>query len=365
MGYDLYNGSVGLSLFLAALDRAASTTTHGALTVAALRPLRQTLGDKRARTDLADSIGIGGMTGMGSLLQPLILLHRWLDDGGLLAMARQTAEAITPVRIEADSLYNIKSGSAGALLGLLALYRVDPADIWLDRARLCSRHLVRHCLTNASPDGAGVPAETGYRRLGYVGGHTGIACALLRGYAVIGEQEVLDAALGTLDAGRRALNDINEDRADRGAVRHVPGGADWCCGRLGIALAQIHCLRLGRTGTSNVSTCAQKEITAALDTIGRAEISPVDRVCCGNFGRVDGLLEASRLLGQHRYHQSAGSVAAHTLARADINGAFALFEGNQGKDFIHPGFYRGLSGIGYALLRLAQPKLPCVWSGGG
>ena len=40
----------------------------------------------------------------------------------------------------------------------------------------------------------------------------------------------------------------------------------------------------------------------------------------------------------------------------------ALFEEDAGvgsEDYA-PGFFQGLSGIGYQLLRLAQPELPCV-----
>ncbi len=368
MGYDLYNGSIGIPLFLAALDQVAKTTAHRSLTVAALQPLRQILGDDVARSDLADSIGIGGITGIASLLQPLALLYRWLDDDALLSMAQQAATTIVPEKIATDSQFDIKSGCAGALLGLLALYRIDPDEIWLDRARQCSRRLVRHCLANSSGSGTGEHTEDDIRgRLGYAVGYSGIACALLQLYAITEEQRLFGAAQEAIEYERRAFRDIYGDSSDLRANRQLAGVTSWCHGRLGIALAQIQLLRLSETNVNNHTTSALRHITEVLDMIGRADLGSVDHLCCGNFGRIDMLLEASRLLGDHRYLDDARNIAALILARIDPHqsGGYVLFDGNCGSGFVHPGFFRGLSGIGFSLLRLAQPDLPCVWSGGG
>jgi lantibiotic modifying enzyme len=101
----------------------------------------------------------------------------------------------------------------------------------------------------------------------------------------------------------------------------------------------------------------RQDLDAALDTTQRTRSQNVDHVCCGNFGRFDILLHAARVLG-------CSDLAAEARAQAlDVrpgSRAFRVFPTDV-PEFSSPGFFDGLAGIGYILLRLAAPDdLPCV-----
>jgi len=97
----------------------------------------------------------------------------------------------------------------------------------------------------------------------------------------------------------------------------------------------------------------------ALETTATTPLSDRDDLCCGNAGRVDVLVEASRKLGDPALLSAAHHLADALLERASRNGFYSLQL--KGETVLDVRFFPGLSGIGYALLRLvAADRLPCV-----
>ncbi|MGF6652592.1 lantibiotic modifying enzyme [Paraburkholderia youngii] len=85
-------------------------------------------------------------------------------------------------------------------------------------------------------------------------------------------------------------------------------------------------------------------------------MSALDCLCCGNFGRLDLLLEAGVTLGRPALVALARRRAAARLDRT-VEG----FSWPFGSDSENLGFFQGVAGIGYELLRLAYPgKFPCA-----
>jgi type 2 lantibiotic biosynthesis protein LanM len=105
--------------------------------------------------------------------------------------------------------------------------------------------------------------------------------------------------------------------------------------------------------------CAQ-ELEVALASILAAPDHPRDCLCCGNFGRVDVLLEASRVLGRPDLAVQAATLANRRLAAYTFGIQPAVRSIDENLTFL-----RGLAGIGYVLLRLAdkQDQLPCLLGG--
>ncbi|HBY94321.1 MAG TPA: hypothetical protein DEP84_10230, partial [Chloroflexi bacterium] len=122
LGDDLYSGSCGVALFLAALSSVTGEASHGDLALAALQPLRESLSHDPRVSDAL--MGIGGATGLGSVIYALVHAGQFLGEGTLLEAAHQAAALITPGRIAEDRALDIISGAAGAILGLLALHRL-------------------------------------------------------------------------------------------------------------------------------------------------------------------------------------------------------------------------------------------------
>jgi lantibiotic modifying enzyme len=100
------------------------------------------------------------------------------------------------------------------------------------------------------------------------------------------------------------------------------------------------------------------DIGAAVRAVQRAWPSSIDTLCCGNLGNIELLADAGRTLGQDDLVAQASARLRDVLNAAGRNG---VFRWNAGEDNENLGFYRGLSGVGYTLLRqLAPETLPNV-----
>ena len=122
LGPDLYNGSTGIAVFLAAHAAATRHQPSRELALAALAQLRKNLTSRNVPR-LARALGIGAATGLGSIVYALAVMAKCLDDGDLLADAEMAATLVTDELIAADKQLDVMGGSAGAILGLLRLHR--------------------------------------------------------------------------------------------------------------------------------------------------------------------------------------------------------------------------------------------------
>ena len=100
------------------------------------------------------------------------------------------------------------------------------------------------------------------------------------------------------------------------------------------------------------------EIDIALETTQRFGAGGFDHLCCGGMGRVDVLIEASRRLSRPDLLDAAHRQAGWAVRRAQGTGGYRT---QSGVGMTDPGFFSGTGGIGYTLLRLANPAmLPSV-----
>jgi type 2 lantibiotic biosynthesis protein LanM len=143
MAYRLYDGSLGVSLFLAALEKVTTGAGYRDLALGALQSLRQDLQEPTFAGSL-QAMGIGGALGLGSIIYALVRVSQLLEEPVLLTDAKQVACLIIPELIAADKEFDIVSGAAGAILGLLALYHnSDDSDV-LARAVATGEHLLNN-----------------------------------------------------------------------------------------------------------------------------------------------------------------------------------------------------------------------------
>ena len=170
LGPDLYNGVSGIAVFLAAHAAVTGCKPSGELALAGMSHLRKNLKSRNAAR-MARSLGIGGATGLGSIVYALTVMSKCLHDEALLADAHQVAaELFTDDLIAADKQLDVMGGSAGAILGLLRLYRDSQSGDVLKRATKCGEHLL-----GQQPGRAGGPPELGRARLRPAGAQRHVA----------------------------------------------------------------------------------------------------------------------------------------------------------------------------------------------
>jgi type 2 lantibiotic biosynthesis protein LanM len=334
-GFDLYDGNAGIALFLAAT---ASTSGRGDLAevaTRALQPIRR-MAQRPEETVQSRLVGTGVGTGTGSLLYALTRCAAYLKNDGLIEDALRLAKLLdqSGARMESDAL----AGGAGAIIGLLALHaRTGQAEL-LDRAMAFGHQLL------ASP-----PEKA--RLTGMAHGAAGMAIAWFRladasGLPAFREagREALAFERGAFDAVAGGWPDLRFGKVDGAA----PCSTMWCHGAPGIGLSRLALLDL------EVDAAFIGEIETAIRATRHYGLRRADHLCCGNFGRIDLLVEAGHRFGDAGLLDAAAAAAETRLDLRERTGSFGL-SCDDGPEWLKPSLFRGIAGVGYELLRIAAP----------
>lgn len=354
MSYDLYDGSYGVGLFLAALGKVTGDAGFCELALGALQPLLKLLqnSDPQLQQKMTQQIGIGGGKGFGSILYALVRSSQFLAEPILLNDAQYIASLVTPELIASDRKFDIMSGSAGAILGLLTLHQATANSAVLEQAVTCGYHLLNH----RTASNAGLKAWrtlNGKILTGFSHGAAGIAYALLRLYEATQDAVFLEAATEAISYEQSVFSPSAQNWPDLRSEK-PEFLTSWCHGAPGIGLARLGSLTILDTDE------IRQEIEIALQTTQKFAMHEIDHLCCGNFGRIEMLSVGAQQLERSELAQIAQKQAAWAVNRAKNIGSFQIFP-NLFRGTYNPGFFQGTAGIGYELLRLAYPeKLPSV-----
>ena len=344
----LYTGRTGIAVFGAGLYRLTGEDQYREFTRRAVAP---TVAALRDGDDAPEASRLGGTNGLGATAYGLGLVGELLDDPALLDAAGEVTDRFTTDLIAEDDAYGVINGSAGTILGLLALHdRTDDHEL-VSWAAECGEHL----LANRVKTGEGRAWRTlgdSTPQTGFSHGASGIAYALVRLWDATEEDRYRDAALealayedGTYSSAKGNWTTVREpDRID-------PYQDKWCYGRSGIGLA-----RLGMAEYLDDDRVT-RGIERALDGVPGDGLAEHDHLCCGNAGRAAFLLEAQHRLG--RREGQAGELLGGVLARKEETGAYRTIEWTN--QLTKPSLFRGIAGIGYAMVRVTDPEsLPCL-----
>jgi lantibiotic modifying enzyme len=290
---------------------------------------------------------------LGSLVYTLTSISRFLQEPQLLKDAQVTADLITDEALAGDRALDVSAGSAGALLGLLALYDLQHDPTILDRAIACGQHLLES--RTASPSGLRAWPTLSDRLLtGFSHGAAGIAYALLRLFAATRDEIYREAAAEGIAYEDSMFIPERANWLDLRAEAQPAFMNSWCHGAPGIGLARVGGLPWLDTGR------IREDITVAMQTTRRVGLGGQDHLCCGNLGRVECLLTAAEALVMPEWAEIALARAYQVAGQAREPESYFLFPNGLSK-VDSPSFFRGTAGIGYTLLRLAHPgKLPCA-----
>lgn len=398
LGPQLYDGTTGIALFFAALGRISGESEHRELAVRILAPLRRTLAVLAATPEQADQIRIpvGSLIGLGSFLYGLVKAGELLDEPSLIRAAHDATVLITPERIARDRRVRIQTGSAGAVLALLAVHARLPGPNRLGKRPLdiaceCAQHLLDTRISFEGRPQAWALSPGKPPLAGFSYGAAGVCYALLRLFEVTGRQEFLEAAHEGLAFVRSlyspehgywrdfrpifqsryrprrgtwrdwwavgTLDDLEEVPNPRPVQDHF--SVMWCHGAAGIALGRIGALPCEDTPE------ARQEIEGALNRArsyvrNTETLEAPDDLCCGHMGLLELLLCASQTIGDEDALDTARVLMDRVRQRAEVRGSYEL-SAARGTDVFAPSLFQGIAGVGYTLVRLAAPEeIPCL-----
>lgn len=347
---DLYGGHAGIAVFLAALARLDGERWREA-TRAVLRGIEDEIeaGQRGASARKPTAVTLA------SVVYALTVVAALLEERAPLDRAVALVQALDAGELAGLRQFDVAGGLAGALLALVTLYEVSGHPAALASAAASARLLTGRQVPVGGVGRAWVSSD-GHVRAGFAHGAAGAAYALARFSAVAGCSAAAAAARAALDWEQSAFSPADGNwpaiRGDGGAS--VMTG--WCHGAAGIALA----LALWPRTPDD-----QDRIVTTLDRAVRATRAAAparkDHPCCGTLSRSEALLAAAVTLGEGSWEAEAVRLAEPIAARARRAGAAAARTGGFEYGMFQPGFFQGVAGIGYGLLRVGHARwLPSV-----
>ncbi len=347
--HTLYQGTIGTALFFAALYATTNEDRWADIARAAIDPIVDAVASGGLKR-WTDGIGVGD--GLGSLAYGLTIAGTLLDEPAYVDVAPTVGDAVLN-RIETEDQVDALSGLAGGILALLAIHRVRPSERWLSGAKACGWRLLVDL--DRENGGTGWRSPDGKVLLGFAHGAAGIAHALDRLADATGEADAQAAAAGARRFVRAqyvpAAANWPIAASATGRATTAPMTA-WCHGSPGILLGEV--LAAGGLDTSY-------DWGPALTNVARWTALRSDHLCCGTLGRAEVLLRIGEALGRADCAAAGSALATHVLDRARDAGHFRLGVSEFEYRVTDPGFFRGLSGVGYTLLRLAGGRrLPSI-----
>jgi type 2 lantibiotic biosynthesis protein LanM len=341
----LYDGRPGMAIFFAALWVATEKPVWRERAEAAFEEWMLDCHAERFQSAAA-SLPVGAAGGLASLAYACWVCARLLQRPWWLDTAADLARLITPEMLAQDTHLDIFSGAAGAASAFAALAEEpNAADIFRERAVAAAERLLATAIE--VPRWGGVVWEAcGERYLGYGHGTAGIAAALSRVAVVTRDDRFASAARQAFRLVENLYSDVHAGWPHllRGEEPIFHQMESLCHGTPGLALAFSEGVRAG------VIT-DRSPIVRARQRIERLDPHPIDTVCCGNAGRFEALLAIGVDV------EFASSLLLTILKRREPLGLFRTAFRRSDIYSCPPGFFRGISGIGYTLLRLGESHI--------
>ncbi len=350
----MYDGVLGVALFYAYLSEVSGEERYQHVARAAVKSAYDFL-------DRYDGLGslsaFHGYASVAYVLSHLGVL--WKDQSYL-------DEAINYLLkcekwIHKDEMFDLIGGVSGTLLVALRLYKLTGLEKARSIAVECGDHLIHHASKRAQGYGwvSSMDGETALVGLSH--GAAGIGWALAELYSFTDDERYLEYSKQAIMYERSRFIEKEGNWAD---LRYrderkrlgITTPVQWCHGAAGIALGRLMTLKHWKDSSM------MEEIEIAINTTIREGFGGSHCQCHGDFGNLEVLLLASDLLDDSSLKAKALQIASSIIEESQSEGWFCGIPQNEET----PGLMLGLAGVGFGLLRLADPQLvpPIVVLGG-
>jgi type 2 lantibiotic biosynthesis protein LanM len=353
-GLDLYSGLPGIGLFLVYLGAVAGEPRYTRLAQDVCATVRRHVGELRS----AGPVPIGAFGALGGTIYFVAHAGVVWDDAEVFSSVDDVVAMLPPL-IDGDEHLDVISGAAGCLASLLAALACRPGEALRAAAVRCGERL----LARAEPAGRGAAwtsrIDSRGPLTGFSHGAAGMAWALFELAALTGEEKFREAARRGLAYERGLFSvemqnwpDLRRFAGEPATAAAPPSYAvAWCHGAPGIGLGRLRTLRCLDDSVLGA------EVDAALRTTLTRGFGANHCLCHGDLGNLDFVLQAAEAFADAPLRARVDRLAAGVLASITRHGWRCGAPGGVET----PGLMVGLAGIGYGLLRLAEPaRVPPV-----
>lgn len=348
IGTELYAGTTGIAMFLAVLGHVTGERRYRERAEMVV----ETVVTRGAPTSIMNVGAFGGAAGRAYAF--LVMGQLW-DRQDLIDRA-ETILVEADERIEKDIEFDVISGSAGLLHVLCAFLEIRDSAPIRRVAERCGEYLMSRAIVQESGV-AWTPTQKSEGPLaGQSHGVAGISWALTRLFAITGDDRLRETALRGVAYEQSLFKASHQNWPDLRLLdgEDVAGpeprfGWTWCHGAPGIGLS-----RFAMSATLKSPELLDQAVVA-LHSTSRFGLGNGHGhcLCHGDLGNLEIHLGASERLGDPRWERirvaRLGGIVSEIAERG-----YACGVPNGAET---PGLLTGLAGIGYGLLRQAQPAV--------
>lgn len=350
LGLDIANGNMGVALFIGALYAYSKDKIYKEALESILKPISDILTQDWSKQEFMHRFGTGGTTGVASIIYGFTKLYEYTADPSFIDSAYSFVDIIKKENIQESVRQDVTSGNAGLLLSIIKLSQVKKEKEFSE--------LMDHCYKTIVSSGyndnrfKNWDYQQNKKLLGFSHGSSGILYALSNYLTYKKQSKETESVIKDV----LVYEDTLFDKAHLNWPDYRFEDVDlevssWCHGATGIGMSRLPLLNL-----NIFNDLAEKDVHRAINKTVQTGAHFLDTCCCGNSGRVDFLLE---LQNTKFYNRNLDNylfwLVNILLHRYKTTGDFRYFSKFHTED-INVGFYQGISGVGYELLRFVSPK---------
>jgi len=358
IGYGLYEGSLGIAIFLAAGYACLGHQESKQCALDIIESFTKSVSLTKSSGDASKSFqghNLGMASGIGGFLYSYVTILRLTGETCLLNDAVKILDLLSrgPSESAEFQKVDILDGVSGLMLGLVCLYELTPTKSLLDLIECYYLHLIdtldRIYFGESSIDALPRQSQTGFAH-----GATGIAYALARVYNLNQDPRIIPAINKLLDFEDCLYSPTMQNwpiiPQQSSAKPHVFWNT-WCYGSPGISLA-----RMAIREYLDSSLVCIRHLEEAVQSTAKMPILAIDHLCCGSFGILEILFKIAQEYPGYCSRKEVLARCSAILQRTGSAACFRLFAAEPGIDF-SPSLFKGSAGIGYQLLRLNFPDI--------
>lgn len=350
----LYNGELGIALFLGLLAHVTQESRFKDLMYRTLAWIRESVKSRNSAL-----FGSGAYSGFSGYVYVLSHLGRFFGDQDLINDARSALGQVEE-GLDEESSHSLIGGASSAVLALESSRHIFPPDTANRVIEKCCRMIAQNAVNQESGIGWFEDINSIKPLTGFSHGTAGYAAALMIGGTMLDNKEFINIAWNAITYERNNFSRENANWIDfRSAVTlDAPHEfmTAWCHGAPGIALSRIRMLPFVESKERKEEML--DEIRVAAKTCMEFGIGHNHSLCHGDLGNLDFLLQASRIMQDETLERHVYCCASSVLENMRNSGWKHGIgsPGDNGRKFDLPGLMIGIAGTGAGLLRLAQPN---------
>lgn len=354
LSIDMYAGLSGINLFFLYLYQSTSEPRFKEISDRLLEQLVRR-SEKLITNKDSGNIPFGLIDGISGVIYLLCHASALAGDSRYFSSVENIL-AWLDTRIGKEEAFDILSGYSGVIIASALYYRLSKSEQALNLAIKLGGYLKESA--QEMETGLGWTYGQPIPLTGLSHGVSGVALALLELDAIHPQGSWAETALGALQYENSHLvekagnwKDFREHIMKSAPPSYVNMMA-WCNGAPGIGIGRARMLKLKPELSMLMS-----DVSTALRSTYNLGFGQNHSVCHGDFGNLETLLVGNELMRNPDLQKGISSICNGLVTSIRLNGYVCGTPLNVET----PGFFTGVAGIGYQLLRLANPEsIPSV-----